>query len=447
MTMARLPAALNRSLSLRLLVFAGGAIALALATAWLVLGLLFERHLERQVQTELERHGIALIAALHTDGQGRPTLTKEPVDPRFSRPASGLYWRIKAPGGELRSRSLWDGASPAPPRRAATGWSTFTAQGPYEPQTLIAARYVRLDPGTPDILIEVAADRAPISAASAAFGQETAIFLAVLWCTLAAASWVQVYLGLQPLKRIGEQLENMAQAPEARLDQEDHPLEIRPLSSAINNFADRRADDVERARQRARDLAHALKTPLTALRLQIETLPPETARDMGYSLALLSGAVEGELARTGAAPSAQKTAIAPLIDRLIAVIARTPDGTRLALHNTVPAQLSLPLSTEASLEALGALIENAARHARAQVMIGGGESEHGRWITIADDGPGIPEPLHAAALGRGVRLDERGARHGLGLSIARDFVEASGGTLTLSAAPQGGLCVKLDWHQ
>ena len=83
------------SLSLRLLAFAGGTIALALVSAWLVLGALFERHAERQLEAELERHGIALIAALRLDSQGLPRLDRQPADPRFDRPASGLYWRLR----------------------------------------------------------------------------------------------------------------------------------------------------------------------------------------------------------------------------------------------------------------------------------------------------------------------------------------------------------------
>lgn len=66
-------------------------------------------------------------------------------------------------------------------------------------------------------------------------------------------------------------------------------------------------------------------------------------------------------------------------------------------------------------------------------------------LEITDDGPGIVEAERDSALSRGVRLDEGGPRHGLGLSIARDFVEASGGTLELGDAGGGGLKVILRW--
>lgn len=436
-----------RSLNARLLLFAGGATAGALVVAWLVLGLLFERHAERQLQAELERHGLALIAALDLDAQGRPTLSTRPFDPRFERPASGLYWRISAPGGDLRSRSLWDGAlarTPSPPSR---GWRTFNTRGPFEPRIMAIVRDVQPDRGGPQALIEVAADRGPLTEARAAFGLESAVFLAVLWLALGAAAWIQVRLGLAPLERVRQDLDAMRRRPDARMDDESHPVEIRPLTQAVNDLAEARAQDVERARRRARDLAHALKTPLTALRLQIDALPPDVAREMAHGLSLVSGAVEGELARTGERSTGAGADASSVVERLFAVISRTPDGARLALENHLPADLRSPLDEAAALEVLGALLENAARHAEGRVTVTGAGDAGAVRIEIADDGAGIAPEARDTALSRGGRLDEGGARHGLGLAIARDFVEASGGSLSLDDAEGGGLRVVLVWTE
>mgnify|MGYP001810582569 CR=1 FL=1 len=432
---------MRRSLNLRLMAFAGAAIALALIVAWAVLGLLFERHAQRQLQAELERHGLSLIAAVALDASGRPVLAAQPFDPRFSRPAGGLYWRITGPGGESRSRSLWDGVLPAAPPPPDKGWGVAQAAGPFEDRVVLVARDIQLDRGGPPILVEVAGDRASVAAARRAFDGELALFLAVLWAALTAAAWLQVWLGLRPLRRLRGEVAGMAGDPAARLDPTAHPVEVEPLTRAINAYADGRAEDVARARRRARDLAHALKTPLTALRLQVEAVGGEPGRAMGHSLALLSGAVEGELSRVGERAAVGGCAPAGVVARLLAVIARTPQGAALDFETDLPTDLRLPLPEEAALEVLGALIENAARHARSRVRIAGGET----WLTIDDDGPGIPPALRATALDRGVRLDEQGTSHGLGLAIAGDFVTAGGGALTLEDSPLGGLRVRLAW--
>jgi signal transduction histidine kinase len=99
---------------------------------------------------------------------------------------------------------------------------------------------------------------------------------------------------------------------------------------------------------------------------------------------------------------------------------------------------------DAALEAIGALIENASRFAQSTVIITAGAMPT-LWVTVTDNGPGIPADLRQAALTRGSRLDERSGSHGLGLAIAQDLVIANGGVLDLEDAPSGGLTVRINW--
>lgn len=435
-----------RSLNLRLIVYAGITIALALAAAWAILSLLFERHATSQLQASLENQGLSLIAGLSLQPNGRPALATPLPDPRFHRPASGLYWRITAPAGDIRSRSLWDGAVNQHNPPPASGWGVEETTGPFEPHILLVTRAVQLDPGSPRITVQVASDLSPVFAAQSRFSNELALYLGILWIALTLASWMQVRLGLRPFGRLRAELGAMQRNPAARFQPAQQLREVEPLTDAINALADSRADDVARARHRARDLAHALKTPITALRLQIDSLDNAAKQQhMMQSLSLLSRAIEGELARTGTAPTHGSVAARAIIDRLIAVIARTPDGQRIALINAITGDLTIPLNEDAALETLGAILENAARHAATRVTATGRTEAGMVWLTIDDDGPGIPAHLRATVLDRGVRLDQRSAQHGLGLAIATDYVSTSGGTLELAEAPGGGLRVRLSW--
>jgi signal transduction histidine kinase len=86
-------------------------------------------------------------------------------------------------------------------------------------------------------------------------------------------------------------------------------------------------------------------------------------------------------------------------------------------------------------EALGAIAENAARHARSCVTLSARRAEGRVMVSVADDGPGIPAHRRAELIARHGRADETGT--GLGLAIAADIAEAAGGELRLSDAAPG----------
>ena len=93
-------------------------------------------------------------------------------------------------------------------------------------------------------------------------------------------------------------------------------------------------------------------------------------------------------------------------------------------------------------EALGALIENAATHARAAVSLGAVVAGGKVRVTIRDDGPGLPPDQIDRLRQRGQRLDMSGGGTGLGLSIADEIVARAGGRLDLDNAASG-LTVRL----
>lgn len=435
----------RKSLRLRLAVTAAMAIGLALAIAWAGLSLLFERHLERQAQADLERLGGVLAAGVGFDAAGAPLLSGEPSDPRFQTPGSGLYWRLSSPAGALASRSLWDGALPSEAARSDT-WTAAIGQGPFEDEVMQVARLIRPTAEGATVLVQVAADHASLDAAQAAFAGELALSLTVLWAVLLAAAWAQTFWGLQPLAEVRQALQALKADPAARLDADRFPAEVAPLAEQINTLAAARAADMARARSRAQDLAHALKTPLTALKLQIADVPAVKRAEFERSVALLQQAIGAELAaNSGPAGAGAATAIKPLIDRLIAVTGRAHADRGLDIANACDPSHQAPMAQDGALELFGALIENAAKHAERTVRISSAAVDGKLVIAVDDDGPGIPEDQIALALQRGGRLDQRTGGHGLGLAIASDLAVSAGGVLELTTSPLNGLCARVSW--
>lgn len=434
----------GRSLRWRLLAGAGVAIALALAIAWVAMGWVFDRHIQHRVEDELTAQAVPLLAGLSV-ANGAPALDEEPSDPRFAVPAGGLYWQIDNPKGRLRSRSLWDSALPSADA-PADAWHDRSADGPFHQRLLIVERRVQPDKDQPAVTVRLAYDLARLEPARREFGREMALFLALLWLVLSLAAWVQVNLGLRPLATIERDVRRLRGDASARLSGA-HPAELAPLTQAIDALADAREADVTRARRRAADLAHGLKTPLAALAAQSARARDAGAADaadgLDAAIAAVRAAVDGELARTriGLVSEGRSTAALPLAERLVAVLERTELGERIIFSVEGDGDVMLPLAGDDGAELLGPLLENAARHARRQAVV----SIAPGLIVIGDDGPGLSAARHGDAVLRGARLDSAGDGHGLGLAIARDLAEAMGGALELAESPLGGLEVRLRW--
>lgn len=443
-----------RSLRLRLIAFAAIAIAVALWAASHVMGGLFGFLTEQRFAITLTHEGNALIAATTIDAKGRPQVDMSGLDARTRRRASGLYWEMIAPGGEARSPSL-AGATLSTQAlgkvSAAGGWRRSEIAGPYETDLVMVDRSVRI--GNARVLVRLGQDDEPVDRARATFGHDMGLFLLALGIALSLAAWLQVELGLRPLRRVRRELAAMERNTAQRLSS-DHPQEIEGLARAINALADARSEDVARARRRAADLAHALKTPLAALGAQSRAARSQGAGKAADAidaiLAAAATALESELARARAAAShagmgTGVTSPTSLIEGLFAVLERTERGMDLVFDLDAPADWSIAIDPESFAEILGNLLDNAARHARRMVRVEGRLCGDRLLFTIDDDGPGIAEERRAHVLRRGVRLDESGPGHGLGLAIVADLVEATGGDLLLGDAPQRGLCVTLSW--
>jgi signal transduction histidine kinase len=143
--------------------------------------------------------------------------------------------------------------------------------------------------------------------------------------------------------------------------------------------------------------------------------------------------VDRELARARLARGAVRAAAEArtVVDRVVQVLRRTPAGSRLDWQVRVPPGHSLRIDDDDLTEALGALLENAARHARTTVTVTAAASEDRIVLVLADDGPGIA----AERLARLEAGDDPDA--GFGLTIAKEAIEAAGGTLTLTPAGPG----------
>ena len=456
----------STSLRLRLLGLTAVGLALALLLAWFVLGGLFRDEAMRQFRHGLEQQLDQLTARVEFDAQGQPTVdTAGLSDPRWHKPYSGLYWQLNDAdqGVLLRSRSLWDTRlANAPDALGDAAVHVHAGTGPQDAPLLVLERVVR-SPERPDARwrLLVAADSRAVQDAVAQFRGVLALSLAALLALLLAAAWAQVALGLAPLRALQRALAELQAGRSQRL-QGPAPQEVQPLVDGFNTVLDRHAQLVQRARQQAGDLAHAVKTPLAVLSQAAEAALARQQRDPSQAgdtrlaplvleqVALARREVDWHLARARAAGGqgvpGQRVALAPVVRDLLRVMDKVHAARALALRCAdIDANLAFAGEVQDLQEILGNLLDNACKWARAAVSVAAqlapGAGPPVLVITVQDDGPGIAAQQRDAVLARGVRVDESVPGSGLGLAIVADRVAAYGGTLALESAPHSGLRV------
>ena len=204
-------------------------------------------------------------------------------------------------------------------------------------------------------------------------------------------------------------------------------------------------------------VAHDLRTPLASIKVAVSdlrepaiVLPEEARRDLLETIEeqtdrltrLVTTVLDLWRLEAGALkPKREPFPVDDLIDEAAALVEGSVATARLS--RAVSADLP-PLEVDPTLiaQALANLLENAARHSPpdAEILVGaqlGRASPDEVEISVSDSGPGVPRDQRDLIF----ELFHRGAdggRAGLGLAIAKAFVEAHGGRIGVGTALGGG---------
>ncbi|GIJ80779.1 Signal transduction histidine kinase [Micromonospora phaseoli] len=248
---------------------------------------------------------------------------------------------------------------------------------------------------------------------------------------------------VRPIGELSAVSHRLARAElDARVDPSG-PAELREVGGALNHLAGRIQELLVQEREQVADLSHRLRTPLTALRLEAESLrDPQDAARVTDAVDGLERAVTGLIRQarwhTRADSAAVTDAVATVADRVAfwSVLAEET-GRRVDL-DLAPGPLPVNVSTDELAAAVDALLGNVFAHtpdstAFAVRLVPAGDQVV---LTVADEGPGIA----ADSVRRGA---SQAGSTGLGLDIARRAAQASGGRLELGETPGGGAAVTL----
>ncbi|MET8307259.1 HAMP domain-containing sensor histidine kinase [Micromonospora sp. NPDC005173] len=221
------------------------------------------------------------------------------------------------------------------------------------------------------------------------------------------------------------------------------PAELREVAGALNHLAGRIQVLLLQEREQVADLSHRLRTPLTALRLEAESLrDPDDAARITAAADGLERAVTGLIrqARWRRPPAGVVTADAATIvgDRVAFWSVLAEDTGRAVTLDLAPGPLPVGVPPDDLAAAVDALLGNVFAHTPDGTSFAVRLAQEAGQVllTITDEGPGMP----AGAVRRGASA---AGSTGLGLDIARRAAQAGGGRLELRTGPGGGAQVLL----
>ena len=450
---------MNLSLHSRLLLAATVVLVGFLGLTGLALDRAFRNSAEVSVQDRLQAQLYGLLAAADLGRDGRLVLPEALPETRFSRPGSGLYAHVRDKGGKILWRSpsqlgveLPDGGDLAPGSNLFEQASNSLGELFFLLQFGVAWEVI--DASSQNYTFIVAENLRRFSSEVAAFRRSLWFWLGGAALLLLIVQGVILQWGLTPLRRVADQVMRVESGEQEQLEGK-FPRELSRLTSNINEFIKNERDSLARYRNTLGDLAHSLKTPLAVLHGIFDSggkkkLIVDDAREQ---LNRMTNIVDYHLKK--AATSGKATLLAPVdlatqINKVVNSLQKVYREQAITVTTEVEPHLQFYGEEGDLLELLGNLLDNAFKWCQKQISISAvavgpiSQSRRGIRISIADDGPGIPNDWTDQVLGRGVRVKSSIPGQGIGLSVVSDIVSAYHGSLSIKKNHNGGALVVLE---
>lgn len=265
--------------------------------------------------------------------------------------------------------------------------------------------------------------------------------------------WLLVGHGLKPLEAIAGAIRRREPSSLAPLPEHGLPEEVRPMVTELNGLLGRLGEAIETQKRFTADAAHELRSPLTALQLQIQLV--ERARspeESGEALnALRQGAkrashlVEQMLTMARLEPEAAQASPAQVDFRnIIADLAEELEPLAEAKGVSLSFDTEKSISVKGDAHALRTLarnlVDNAIRYTPpgGQVTVSIGRQGARPLLEVSDTGPGIPPAERGRVFDRFYRLPGSGAQgSGLGLAISKQIADAHRAEIVLGEGEAG----------
>ncbi len=265
---------------------------------------------------------------------------------------------------------------------------------------------------------------------------------------LLVALWLAIRFALRPLRRMSAEIAAI-EAGRQEAFGADYPRELEGVTRGLNTLLGSERQRMDRYRTTMDDLAHSLKTPLAVVRTELGGERPDPAT-LRAQIDRMQSVVDYQLRRAAASGprslAARAVLLAPPLEDIVSSLRKIHQDKVVSCELQIPDGASYPAEQGDLYEIFGNLLDNAWKWCAGRVVVTvATHDSDALLITVADDGPGIPDEQVGAVLGRGIRADQRGdvPGQGIGLAVVREIVGLYRGSVEIRRSALGGAEVRV----
>ena len=271
-------------------------------------------------------------------------------------------------------------------------------------------------------------------------------FVFLLWMFFASLillllSYIFMKGQIRPLKRLAIIAETFGRGLDAPELKGSGSLEIRQTTNAFNQMRTRIKRFLKQRTDMLAGVSHDLRTPLTRMKLQLSLMKDDDAKkELEYDIKEMTAMLNSYVSFVrGETPETIENI---QLNNLIKNICQNLDREKYEITETYSRKIDTSGRPLQIKRAIQNILDNARRYAsKIQIDVSANNDEC--FISISDNGPGIPEKNYEDVFKPFFTLDpsrnKMKGESGLGMTISRDIIRSHGGDIKLSSSSIGGL--------